>query len=220
MFVLVVEFVPPHRFYGPVCDILSPSQRRPPTLQPLHGSLAFEVSKKMDNGGTLNSSSGSELPVLNGHMDQPTISSSCGHKSSWTSSEENLPMPSGGGDLRQELDRLQKREALLTHLLCLEREKRVKAEQLVEVEHQACLELGYRLGRERKLLEVARKRTAAQKDVSERETVDDGGVEDGRLLTWEKGEHMSTNLDSKDAKVSLISLSVYFCSLSLNSLNL
>ena len=65
------------------------------------------------------------------------------------------------GDLRRELTRLQEREALLTHLLCLEREKRVKAEQLVEAEHLACLELGQRLGRERKIVAAVRKRAAA-----------------------------------------------------------
>lgn len=70
-------------------------------------------------------------------------------------------------DLRRELSRLQEREALLTHLLSLEREKRVKAEQLIEAEHQACLELGQRLGRERKkVAAVIRKRQAAKLELS------------------------------------------------------
>lgn len=89
----------------------------------------------MDNGATMNSSSSSELPSLNGHMDHATISSSYCRKNSRSSSEENLATSTSGGDLRQELVRLHKRETLLTHLLCLEREKRVKAEQLVEIEH-------------------------------------------------------------------------------------
>ena len=77
-------------------------------------------------------------------------------------------------DLRRELTRLQEREALLTHLLCLEREKRVKAEQLVEVEHLACLELGQRLGRERKAVATVRKRAATRLTFEQSCSKDDG----------------------------------------------
>ena len=54
-------------------------------------------------------------------------------------------------DIRSELARLQERETLLTHLLQLERERRVQAEQLVEVELQACLKLSQQLERERRV---------------------------------------------------------------------
>lgn len=54
-------------------------------------------------------------------------------------------------ELRQELARLQEREAELTHLLQLERERRVRAEQDSEIEKQACLELGQLLSREKQL---------------------------------------------------------------------
>ena len=54
-------------------------------------------------------------------------------------------------ELRQELARLQEREAELTRLLQLERERRVRAEQDSEIEKQACLELGQLLSREKQL---------------------------------------------------------------------
>ena len=53
--------------------------------------------------------------------------------------------------LRSELARLQDREATLTHLLNLEREKRVRAEHLFEVERLACFELGHKLAKQRGL---------------------------------------------------------------------
>ena len=52
-------------------------------------------------------------------------------------------------NLRSELARLQERESTLTHLLNLEKEKRVRAEHLVEVEYQACFELSHRLTQQR-----------------------------------------------------------------------
>lgn len=48
-------------------------------------------------------------------------------------------------ELRAELARMQEREAALAHILCLEKEHRVKAERIVEVERMACLELKHRL---------------------------------------------------------------------------
>ncbi len=48
-------------------------------------------------------------------------------------------------ELKAEVARLQEREAALSHKLTLEKEQRVKAEQLVEVERMACLELKHRL---------------------------------------------------------------------------
>lgn len=60
----------------------------------------------------------------------------------WTSHSRN-------GSLRSELTRLQERESTLTHLLNLEKEKRVRAEHLAEVEHQACFELSHRLAQQR-----------------------------------------------------------------------
>ena len=54
-------------------------------------------------------------------------------------------------ELRQELGRLQEREAELTHLLQLERERRVRAEQDSEVEKQSCLELGHLLSKEKQI---------------------------------------------------------------------
>ena len=50
-----------------------------------------------------------------------------------------------------ETRRSQEHEALLSHLLCLERERRVRAEQLVEKELQVCLQLKHLLDREKKL---------------------------------------------------------------------
>lgn len=58
---------------------------------------------------------------------------------------------SSSDPLWSKLARLQDREHTLTHLLSLERERRIQAEQLAEIEHQACLELGHKLSRERKL---------------------------------------------------------------------
>ncbi len=49
--------------------------------------------------------------------------------------------------LRSELTRLQDREATLSHLLTLERERRVRAEHLFEVERLACFQLGHQLAR-------------------------------------------------------------------------
>jgi len=54
-------------------------------------------------------------------------------------------------ELRQELGRLQEREAELTHLLQLEKERRVRAEQDSEIEKQSCLELGHLLSKEKQL---------------------------------------------------------------------
>lgn len=49
-------------------------------------------------------------------------------------------------ELKAELARLQEKEAALSHMLSLERGQRVRAEQFVEVERMACLELKHRLG--------------------------------------------------------------------------
>lgn len=116
---------------------------------------------------------------------------------------------STSSDLRQELARLQDREALLTHLLLLEREKRVRAEQLVEVEHLACLELGHRLERERKLVAAARKRAARLQKSSQRGSgaavvvvAHGAGEDDGVSLSQEHGEDVtSADLNTKTSKV-------------------
>lgn len=50
-------------------------------------------------------------------------------------------------ELREELERLREREVHLSHLLSLEKEQRVRAEQLVEVERLACLQLQCKLGK-------------------------------------------------------------------------
>jgi hypothetical protein len=107
-------------------------------------------------------------------------------------------------DLRRELTRLQEREALLTHLLCLEREKRVKAEQLVEAEHLACLELGQRLGRERKIVAAIRKREAGQ-------LVKQRGLyskDDGIFLQEDGGELLRTGVNLKVRCLFSLSLSL------------
>lgn len=118
------------------------------------------------------------------------------------------------GDLRRELTRLQEREALLTHLLCLEREKRVKAEQLVEAEHLACLELGQRLGRERKMAEAVRKRAAQLEQNFKGEEVHEIGgsrsKDDGISLQEDGGELLRTGVILKVSDV----LYVVFLSLS------
>lgn len=67
-----------------------------------------------------------------------------GNQAKWSSHSHN-------DNLRSELARLQERESTLTHLLNLEKEKRVRAEHLVEVEHQACFELSHRLAQQRKV---------------------------------------------------------------------
>ncbi len=51
-------------------------------------------------------------------------------------------------ELQEEMTRLQERESSLLHMLSLEREHRVKAEQLVEVEKMACYEMKRRLDTE------------------------------------------------------------------------
>lgn len=92
-------------------------------------------------------------------------------------------------DLRQELGRLQEKEALLNHLLLLEREKRVRAEQHVEAEKQACLELRQLLLREKRvhracptspsqvtLVPQPEMRGAGQQGEGEGRTVRDGGT--------------------------------------------
>ena len=103
--------------------------------------------------------------------------------------EEEGGETTASSDLRRELTRLQEREALLTHLLCLEREKRVKAEQLVEVEHLACLELGQRLGRERKMVAAVRKRAAQLEQ--------NYSKDDGISLQEDGGELLRTGVNLK-----------------------
>ncbi len=49
--------------------------------------------------------------------------------------------------LRSELTRLQDQEATLSHLLTLEKERRIRTEHLFEVEHLACFRLGHKLAR-------------------------------------------------------------------------
>ena len=116
-------------------------------------------------------------------------------------------------DLRRELTRLQEREALLTHLLCLEREKRVKAEQLVEAEHLACLELGERLGRERRTVAAVRKRAAvtAQLQVQEQNCYS-SVKDDGISLQEDGGELLRTDVN---LKVRMCVVLLFFCALSL-----
>lgn len=58
--------------------------------------------------------------------------------------------------LRSELNRLQDREATLSHLLVLERERRVRAEHLFEVERLACFHLGHQLARHKTTLTETR----------------------------------------------------------------
>lgn len=65
-------------------------------------------------------------------------------------SAENASRVAEMADLKEEIARLQDREAALSHMLSLEKEQRVKAEQLVEVERMACLELKHRLHTEGK----------------------------------------------------------------------
>lgn len=48
-------------------------------------------------------------------------------------------------ELKEELARLREKEAVLSHLLSLEKEERVKAEQLVEVERMSSLQWEHRL---------------------------------------------------------------------------
>ena len=140
----------------------------------------------MEHDSTLKSSSNHSS-----HGDTEDITN---HK---TNNSYLINMEEGGegttsSDLRRELTRLQERESLLAHLLCLEREKRVKAEQLVEVEHQACLELGQRLGRERKLVAAVKKRgTQLGERVEEDEPTkskDDG------ISLQENGGELQTNV--------------------------
>ncbi len=54
--------------------------------------------------------------------------------------------------LRSELTRLKDREATLSHLLTLERERRVRAEHLCEVERLACFHLGHQLAKHKTVL--------------------------------------------------------------------
>ena len=66
--------------------------------------------------------------------------------SSYREEQRECTSPSSDySNLREELARLQEKEASLTHMLSLERDRRVKAEQLVEVGKMACFELKYRL---------------------------------------------------------------------------
>ena len=67
-----------------------------------------------------------------------------------TPAEKQTPSSPDLLELKAEVARLQDREAALSHMLSLEKEQRVKAEQLVEVERMACLELKHRLHLETK----------------------------------------------------------------------
>lgn len=99
-------------------------------------------------------------------------------------------------ELRQELARLQEREAELTHLLQLERERRVRAEQDSEIEKQACLELGQLLSREKQLRQTCptspSQMTLVPSCLKEEEEEE---VEGGAILYPAFSPH--TNTDSK-----------------------
>ena len=162
----------------------------------------------MEGGHSFKSSSlSSGSPTLNGRRTTHHANDSFNNYLNMEEDTSSLT-----SDLRQELVRLQDREALLTHLLLLEREKRVRAEQLVEVEHLACLELGHRLTRERKLVAAAGKKTAGL----QRTSSDHGGEKDDGSLVQERREEIKrTDSSSKVRMFSPLILSLSF-SLSLS----
>ena len=146
----------------------------------------------------INLKSSSNHSIHHGDTEHTTsLKTSSQHSINMDEEEREATM---SGDLRRELTRLQEREALLTHLLCLEREKRVKAEQLVEVEHLACLEVRQRLGRERKMVAAVRKRAAQLEQNFKGEEVEIGGStskDDGISLQEDGGELLRTDVISK-----------------------
>lgn len=85
---------------------------------------------------------------------------------------------SNSESLRSELARLQDRETTLSQLLSLERERRVRAEHLFEVERLACFQLGHQL--------------VKQKVVYDRSSVSTKNFEDSN------GYHTSMNKQSDD----------------------
>lgn len=57
-------------------------------------------------------------------------------------------------ELKAELARLQEKEVTLSHMLVLEKDRRVQAEQLMEVQKLVCLEMKHKLDQQRKTTEL------------------------------------------------------------------
>ena len=117
-------------------------------------------------------------------------------------------------ELRQELARLQEREAELTRLLQLERERRVRAEQDSEIEKQACLELGQLLSREKQLRQTCPTSPSQMTLVpfclkEEEEEVEEEEVEGGAKLYPAISPH--TNTDSKVRSAVPVTFSLPLC---------
>ena len=114
-------------------------------------------------------------------------------------------------ELRQELARLQEREAELTHLLQLERERRVRAEQDSEIEKQACLELGQLLSREKQLRQTCPTSPSQMTLVPSclKEEEEEEEVEGGAKLYPAFSPH--TNTDSKVSSTVPAMFSLLLC---------
>lgn len=84
-------------------------------------------------------------------------------------------------ELRAELARMQEREAALAHILCLEKEQRVKAERIVEVERMACLELKHRLRLREKGCD---RRKAQEEGISANSSNEDINVSPSSACMW------------------------------------
>lgn len=80
-------------------------------------------------------------------------------------------------ELQKELSRLQEKEASLSQKLTLEREHRVRAEQLVEVERLAFHELKYRLHLEERKHRYDERKEAGKDEEGEVRDLIDGGVD-------------------------------------------
>lgn len=66
-------------------------------------------------------------------------------------------------ELKAELARLQEKEATLSHMLVLEKDRRIQAEQLMEVQKLACLEMKHQLDQQRKRREGSRESVDEEK---------------------------------------------------------
>ena len=66
--------------------------------------------------------------------------------------------------LKAELARLQEKEATLSHMLILEKDRRVQAEQLMEVQKLVCLEMKHKLDQQRKTREGYRESVDEEKN--------------------------------------------------------
>ena len=135
-------------------------QRSPDTIRPKnvqreiihHRNITPSVSSQDSTALTTGGGKGEHVPLTT------TKSTPLSHSPSISSTSErgteNQPQNGSSSteivELQKELSRLQEREVSLSHKLALEREYRVRAEQLVEVERFAYHELKYRLHLEKK----------------------------------------------------------------------